>query len=259
MRLKFEGYYADLQVALDTPGLFIAGRDAFIAAEITNHGPADVDDSRFVLYVDGGLVVQHPWCELRPDSRWHCEIPSVILGVGYSIRPDILVVVPPDAEGSCAIGVLATSNRFDPVPENNFAIDACWIARKVALQVQVVHQSILQGASGPEVEFAIANLGPSLAEDVRLSARIEGDVGDLPIECVVSAGQPCPAWFGLYLTLEPGALHFFRVRVPEFDAERVRWELVIRADARPGEELNPWDNTARFIRASALFRSGFEP
>jgi hypothetical protein len=259
VRLKFEGYYADLQVALDTPGLFIAGRDAFIAAQVTNHGPAEVDDFRFVLYVDGGLAVQHSWCELRPDSRWHCEIPSVILDVGYSIRPDILVVVPPHAEGACAIGVLATSNRFDPVPENNFAVDACWIARKVALQVQVVHQSILQGASGPEVEFAIANLGPSLAEDVRLSARIEGDVEDLPMECVVSAGQPCPTGPGPYFAFEPGALHFFRVRVPEFDAVRAQWELVIRADSRPGEELNPWDNTVRVFRASALFRSGFEP
>jgi hypothetical protein len=259
LRLKLEGYYSDLQLMLDVPEHLIAGESAEITASVMNLGPSDVDEYRLLIDTNLWLLdaLDSPACEfIQPGLLFECVSSEPLLSgdwisTRFSLHPSF------DAEGSCAIGALAASDHFDPEPANSFDVAGCWVSRRVDLVASVSPKTLWWGQSGLEIEFVVTNTGPSLAEDVLISARIEDAGSGSASRCLRQDQGACRTEWTI--DLPPGATVYFHAPVPDSTVQTEAWDLVLTANPRAGEELAPNDNSARFEFRARVFKSGFEP
>lgn len=258
LRLKAQGYYADLETYLFAPSSeLVAGAPAAsFWADVYNNGPDPVDAVRLSLRISDGMTVEAPDCELTANNTYVCirEVPLPVYGyAGFEIP----VAVDMFSTGPVTMGVLATSDLQDPVPENSFGVAAAWATRRYDVQITIDPAGIWPSGEGLMLPIQIHNVGPSFASGVGVYGTFSGDVvGDAWIQCIHQSSAFC--FNQASIDLYPDGVAHLAVRLPPASATSEGYALDLRLQTHGVEDMAAENNTASYRFSIPLFASGFE-
>lgn len=257
LRLKAEGYYADLQAELYGPEFVVAGTESAVTAHIFNNGPEPVEQYTLLLKMDGVVTVLAPGCERTyVDGVYSCVFDAP-LPVYESATHDIGLRFHTSFEGATAVGMLATSPLFDPDPVNSFSVASMWVALNYDLRLEIDPDGARPGPDGPRLLVRVSNDGPSLAFNLHFETALSGEAsGSAPFECITEHEGYChyEPWVDLY----PGGYVEFDVTLPTASATGLGYALEMRIVAPADADIDPVNNSATYRYSIPLFASGFE-
>lgn len=254
LRLRTQGYYADLQAYLFAPTEAVAGQTVNYFASVYNNGPDPVDAVTLALRVDGSVLA--PGCEWVEEDAYVCRLETPLPVYGY-LDLDIPMQVDPFAVGPAVVGVLATSSLQDLVPHNSFAVASTWVTRRYDVQVAVDPSGIWHTPQGRMLPVHVWHTGYSGASGLSVTATFSGEgSGEAWLECISQVQAYCygPSWITLY----PGGHVQLAVLLPEASAGGDGYVVQVRVHTPEGEDSYTWNNQTLFHQSVSLFASGFE-
>lgn len=257
LRLKAEGYYADLEASLIAGGNGVAGTSESLFARVRNHGGDDAESVTIALRLDESLLMNDPACAMTGSGAYVCELEQP-LPVDSEYLHEFVVSIDPWFAGASAAGVLASSELSDPVPDNSFAVASLWIERNFDARVDLVPRGVWQGPLGKMVTFRVSNEGPSAAVAQELRLTVEGE--SLPpaaSDCGMIVYGACSS-DQTFVSIGVGESVDVDVAIPEPLPEGPGYVLRLRATASASEDWNGTNDVASFRYSLPLFESGFE-
>lgn len=254
LRLRAQGYYADLQTYLYAPPEAFAGQTVGYFGHVFNNGPDAVDDVTLAVRVDGEVLM--PGCEWVEQGAYTCRLDVPLPVYGYASF-DLPVRIDPFHVGPAVIGVLATSALQDLVPHNSFHVGSTWVTRRYDVQVAVDPSGIWYTPQGRMLPVHVWHTGFSGASGLAATATYSGgQSGDASLECVEQVHAYCygPSWITMY----PGGHVQLALLLPDDAVGDAGYVVQVRVHTPDGEDTYTWNNQTLFHHSVSLFASGFE-